>query len=134
MPGASSAGQLSAAGLSMHDSGLTGSHVAELIGLIDDGTLSTKLAKQVLEGLIEERGAKMPSQVAEDRGLQQVSDEGELRAVVEQVVADNAGTVEDIRGGNDKAIGALVGQVMKATKGQADPRKTNELLRELIGQ
>jgi aspartyl-tRNA(Asn)/glutamyl-tRNA(Gln) amidotransferase subunit B len=127
------AGQLSAAGLSMHDSGLTGTHVAELIGLIDDGTLSTKLAKQVLEGLIEERGAKSPAQVAEDRGLQQVSDEGELRTIVEQVVADNAGTVEDIRGGNDKAIGALVGQVMKATKGQADPRKTNELLREVIG-
>jgi aspartyl-tRNA(Asn)/glutamyl-tRNA(Gln) amidotransferase subunit B len=71
--------------------------------------------------------------VAEEQGLQQVSDEGELRAIVQQVVADNAGTVDDIRGGNAKAIGALVGQVMKATRGQADPRKTNELLRELIG-
>ncbi len=127
------AGQLSAAGRSMHDSGLTGAHVAELIGLIEDGTLSTNLAKQVVEGMIEERGAKGPAQIAEERGLQQVSDEGELRAIVEQVVADNAGTVEDIRGGNQKAIGALVGQVMKATKGQADPRKTNELLREAIG-
>jgi len=126
------AGQLSAAGVTMQDGGLTGTHVAELIGLIDDGTLSTKLAKQVLEGVIEERGAKGPADVAADRGLQQVSDEGELRAIVEQVVADNAGTVEDIRGGNDKAIGALVGQVMKATRGQADPRKTNELLREAI--
>ncbi len=127
------AGQLSAAGLSVQDSGVTGSHLAELIGLIDDGTLSTKLAKQVLEGLIEERGAKGPKEVAAERGLQQVSDEGELRAIVEQVVADNPGTVEDIRGGNTKAIGALVGQVMKATRGQADPRKTNELLRETIG-
>ncbi len=126
------AGQVSAAGLSMEDSGLTGRHLAELIGLIDDGTLSSKMAKQVLEGLIEERGTKTPVEVAADRGLQQVSDEGELRSIVEQVVADNAGTVEDIRGGNDKAIGALVGQVMKATKGQADPRKTNELLREAI--
>jgi aspartyl-tRNA(Asn)/glutamyl-tRNA(Gln) amidotransferase subunit B len=127
------AGQLSASGLTMEDSGLSGTHLAELIGLIDDGTLSTKLAKQVLEGMIEERGAKGPAEVAADRGLQQVSDEGELRAIVEQVVADNAGTVEDIRGGNAKAIGALVGQVMKATRGQADPRKTNELLREVIG-
>jgi aspartyl-tRNA(Asn)/glutamyl-tRNA(Gln) amidotransferase subunit B len=126
-------GQLSAAGLAAADSGLTGAHVAELIGLIDDGTLSTKLAKQVLGGVIEARGAKGPKQVAEEAGLQQVSDEGELRAIVEDVVANNAGTVEAIRAGNDKAIGALVGQVMKATRGQADPRKTNELLREVIG-
>ncbi|TVR35865.1 MAG: Asp-tRNA(Asn)/Glu-tRNA(Gln) amidotransferase subunit GatB [Nitriliruptor sp.] len=127
------AGQLSTEGLTLEDSGLTGTHLAELIALVDDGTLSTKLAKEVLAGVIEERGAKGPAAVAEDRGLQQVSDEGELRAIVEQVVATNAATVEDIRAGNNKAIGALVGQVMKATKGQADPRKTNELLREVIG-
>jgi aspartyl-tRNA(Asn)/glutamyl-tRNA(Gln) amidotransferase subunit B len=126
-------GQLSAAGLDPEGSGLTGAHVAELVALVDDGTLSTKLAKQVLGGVIEARGAKGPRQVAEDEGLQQVSDEGELRTIVEDVVANNAGTVEAIRGGNDKAIGALVGQVMKATRGQADPRKTNELLREVIG-
>jgi aspartyl-tRNA(Asn)/glutamyl-tRNA(Gln) amidotransferase subunit B len=126
-------GQLSSAGLDPEDSGLSGAHIAELVALVDDGTLSTKLAKQVLGGVIEARGAKGPKQVAADEGLQQVSDEGELRAIVEDVVANNAGTVEAIRGGNDKAIGALVGQVMKATRGQADPRKTNELLREVIG-
>ena len=127
------AGQLAAAELELGDSGLTGAHVAELVALIDDRTLSTTLAKQVLTGVIEARGVSTPAEVAKAQGLEQVSDEGELRAIVEQVVADNAGTVEDIRGGNDKAIGALVGQVMKATRGQADPRKTNELLRELIG-
>ncbi len=127
------AGQLAAAELELADSGLTGAHVAELLALIDDGTLSTKLAKEVLAGVLEARGASTPAAVAKERGLEQVSDEGELRAIVEQVVADNASTVEDIRGGNSKAIGALVGQVMKATRGQADPRKTNELLRELIG-
>ncbi|HSK22081.1 MAG TPA: Asp-tRNA(Asn)/Glu-tRNA(Gln) amidotransferase subunit GatB [Egicoccus sp.] len=127
------AGQLSAEGLEMQTSGLTGAHVAELIALIDDGTLSTKLAKQVVAGVIESRGARGPAQVADEQGLQQVSDEGELRGIVEQVVANNADTVEAIRGGNDKAIGALVGQVMKETRGQADPRKTNELLREVIG-
>jgi aspartyl-tRNA(Asn)/glutamyl-tRNA(Gln) amidotransferase subunit B len=127
------AGQLAAADLDLQGSGLTGAHVAELLQLIADGTLSTSLAKQVLAGVLDARGAKVPAQVAEDEGLQQVSDEGELRAICEQVVADNAGTVEAIRGGNDKAIGALVGQVMKATRGQADPRRTNELLRELIG-
>jgi aspartyl-tRNA(Asn)/glutamyl-tRNA(Gln) amidotransferase subunit B len=125
-------GQLAAAGLEPADSGLTGAHVAELVGLIEDGTLSTKLAKQVLAGVVDARGAKGPTEIAKEEGLEQVSDEGELRTIVEQVVADNQGTVEDIRGGNEKAIGALVGQVMKATRGQADPRKTNELLRALI--
>ena len=126
------AGQLSAEGITLEESGLTGAHLAELEGLVADGTLSTKLAKQVLASVIDGRGAHGPKQVAETEGLQQVSDEGELRAIVEQVVADNAGTVAAIRGGNDKAIGALVGQVMKATRGQADPRKTNELLRAVI--
>ncbi len=127
------AGQLTAEGLELADSGFTGAHLAELVRLIDDGTLSTKLAKQVLTGVIAARGGKGPAEIAEEQGLQQVSDEGELRAIVAQVVVDNERTVEDIRGGNTKAIGALVGQVMKATRGQADPRKTNELLRELIG-
>jgi aspartyl-tRNA(Asn)/glutamyl-tRNA(Gln) amidotransferase subunit B len=126
------AGQVGAAGITLEASGLTGGHLAELEALVADGTLSTKLAKRVLATVIDERGVRGPRQVAEEEGLQQVSDEGELRAIVEQVVADNAGTVAAIRGGNDKAIGALVGQVMKATRGQADPRKTNELLREVI--
>jgi aspartyl-tRNA(Asn)/glutamyl-tRNA(Gln) amidotransferase subunit B len=126
-------GQLSAAGLEAEEAGLRGAHVAELVTLIDDGTLSTKMAKDVLGGVIESRGAKGPAEVADERGLKQVSDEGELQAIVEKVVEDNPDTVEAIRGGNDKAIGALVGQVMKATKGQADPKKTNELLRGAIG-
>jgi aspartyl-tRNA(Asn)/glutamyl-tRNA(Gln) amidotransferase subunit B len=127
------AGQLTAEGIELSESGFTGDHLVELLTLIDDGTLSTKLAKQVLTGVLAARGARSPSEVAEAEGLQQVSDEGELRAIVERVVADNAATVADIRGGNTKAIGALVGQVMQATRGQADPRKTNELLREVIG-
>jgi aspartyl-tRNA(Asn)/glutamyl-tRNA(Gln) amidotransferase subunit B len=126
-------GQLAAAGLEPADAGLTGAQVAELVALIDDGTLSTKMAKDVLGGVIEARGAKGPAEVADERGLKQVSDEGELQAIVEKVVGDNPDTVEAIRGGNDKAIGALVGQVMKATRGQADPKKTNELLRAAIG-
>jgi aspartyl-tRNA(Asn)/glutamyl-tRNA(Gln) amidotransferase subunit B len=60
-------------------------------------------------------------EIAADEGLEQVSDEGELQAIVDQVIADNPDTVQTIRDGNDKAIGALVGQVMKATRGQADP-------------
>ncbi len=126
------AGQLSAAGLDVATSGLRGTHVAELLALISDGTLSVSLAKQVLGGVLAARGSRGPAEVAEAEGLRQVSDEGELRAICEQVVAENHATVEDIRGGNQKAIGALVGQVMKRTRGQADPKRTNELLRELI--
>ena len=125
-------GQIGTAGLTVADSGLTGRHVAELVAMIDDGKLSAKLAKQVLAGVIDARGRKGPAQVADEQGVQQVSDEGELRAIVARVVAANADTVDAIRGGNDKAIGALVGQVMKETRGQADPRKTNQFLRDLI--
>jgi aspartyl-tRNA(Asn)/glutamyl-tRNA(Gln) amidotransferase subunit B len=125
-------GQLAAAGVRASDSGVHGRHLAELVALIAEGTLSTKLAKQVLAGVIESRGAKGPAEVADERQLRQVSDEGELRLIVERVVAANQATVEDIRGGNAKAIGALVGQVMKETRGQADPKATNQLLHELI--
>ncbi len=127
------AGQLAASDVSISEAGITGAHVAELLALMDDGTLSRSLAKKVLAALVEERGVLGPAGIARRDGLEQVSDEGELREIAEKVIADNADTVEAIRGGNDKAIGALVGQVMKATGGQADPRATNQLLRELIG-
>lgn len=126
-------GTCAQAEVDVHDSGLTGRWIGQLVSLVADGTLSNKLAKQVLTIGVDERGERPPGAVAEAEGLQQVSDEGELRGIVEQVVTDNQDTVESIRGGNDKAIGALVGQVMKATRGQADPRLTNQLLREVIG-
>jgi aspartyl-tRNA(Asn)/glutamyl-tRNA(Gln) amidotransferase subunit B len=126
-------GQLASAGIGLDDSGLTGGHLAELVGLIDDGTLSVSLAKQVLAGVVERRGAAGPAEVAREAGLEQLSDDDELRAIVARVVDADPDTLEAIRGGNPKAIGALVGAVMRETRGQADPRKTNELLRELIG-
>ena len=125
-------GTTSQADVDVHDSGLDGAWIGQLVALVADGTLSNKLAKQVLQTGVEDRGERSPQQVASDEGLEQVSDEGELQGIVDQVIADNAGTVEAIRGGNDKAIGALVGQVMKATRGQADPKLTNELLRRAI--
>jgi aspartyl-tRNA(Asn)/glutamyl-tRNA(Gln) amidotransferase subunit B len=125
-------GQLAAADLDPPASGLTGAHVAELVQLVADGTLSNKLAKEVLEGVIVTRGDRMPGQVAKERGLEQVSNVDELREVVARVVADNPDVVERIRGGADKAIGALVGQVMKETRGQANPALANELLRDAV--
>jgi len=112
--------------------GLTGAHLAELVAMVDEGLLSATMAKQVLAGVLELGGARGPRAVAAERGLQQLSDDGELRRIVAEVVAANAEAVSAVRGGNDRAIGALVGQVMRATQGRADPRLTNELLAEAI--
>lgn len=123
---------LSASGSPLPASGLTGAHLAELISMVEDGTLSATMAKQVLGGVFEVGGAQGPREIAAERGLEQVSDDGALGAVIEEVVAGNADTVAAVRAGNEKAIGALVGQVMRATQGKADPKRTNELLQQAI--
>jgi len=111
---------------------LTGAHLAELVAMVDEGTLSSTMAKQVLGVLLEEGGVSPPRAIAAARGLEQMSDDGELGRIIAEVVAANAEAVASVRAGNDKAIGALVGQVMRATGGTADPRRTNELLRAAI--
>jgi aspartyl-tRNA(Asn)/glutamyl-tRNA(Gln) amidotransferase subunit B len=126
-------GWLAAEGVALVDSGLTGPHLAELVAMVDEGAVSATQAKQVLAGVLEERGATAPRAVADARGLAQLRDEGELARVVAEVVAANPEAVAAVRDGNDRAIGALVGQVMRATGGSADPRRTNELLRAAIG-
>ena len=108
--------------------------LAELIGLVRDGTLSRGLAKDVLaEGL---RDGKRPRAVVDDRGLAQVSDEGELRALIDSVLGANAAAVEEYRGGDDKLRkkkrGFLMGELMKATKGSANPQVLNQLLDEAL--
>ncbi len=126
-------GWLAAEGVALADAGLTGTHVAELVAMVEEGAVSATQAKQVLAGVLEDRGAAGPRAVAEARGLSQLRDEGELARVVAEVVAANPDAVAAVRDGNDRAIGALVGQVMRATGGSADPRRTNELLRAAIG-
>jgi aspartyl-tRNA(Asn)/glutamyl-tRNA(Gln) amidotransferase subunit B len=111
---------------------LSGDHLAELVAMVEEGTLSSTMAKQVLGVLLEEGGTSSPRAIATARGLEQMSDDGELGRVIAEVVAANAEAVTSVRGGNEKAIGALVGQVMRQTGGKADPRRTNELLRAAI--
>jgi len=125
-------GHLSASGETLAATGLTGAHLAELVAIVDDGTLSSTMAKQVLAGVFESCGAQGPREIAAAQGLQQVSDDGSLGAIVDEVVAANADTVAAVRGGNAKAVGALVGEVMRATQGRADPKRTNELLQRAI--
>jgi len=103
-------------------------NLAELVELIDRGDISGKIAKDVFADM-QEKGER-PSVIIEARGLKQISDEGAIAAVVNEVIAKNPQSVEDFRNGKDKAIGFLVGQVMKATKGQANPGVVNQLLRD----
>ena len=105
---------------------LTGAQLAELVGLVADGTLSAKLARQVLEAVLSGEGD--PRAVAHARGLAQISNSAELEEIVDSVIAEHADAAQRVRDGNHKAIGALVGAVMRATQGRANPSLVNELL------
>ncbi|MFZ5632578.1 MAG: Asp-tRNA(Asn)/Glu-tRNA(Gln) amidotransferase subunit GatB [Bacillota bacterium] len=102
--------------------------LAGMLKLMDGGTISGKIAKMVFEEMFAT--GKDPEQVVKEKGLVQISDEGAIAAVVDQVLADNPKVVEDFRSGKEKALGFLVGQVMKVTRGKANPEMVNKLLRE----
>lgn len=104
--------------------------VAQLQQLIDDGKINDKLGKQVLQGVLE--GAGDPAQVVADRGLEVVSDDSALTAAVNDAIAANPDAVEKIKGGKRQAIGALVGAVMRATRGQADAGRVQQLIVETL--
>jgi aspartyl-tRNA(Asn)/glutamyl-tRNA(Gln) amidotransferase subunit B len=106
--------------------------VAEVINLINQGELTDKLARQVVEGVIAGEGT--PADVISKRGLKVVSDDGALMKAIEDAIAAQPETAERIRGGNIPAAGALIGAVMKATGGQADAAKVRELLLKHLGQ
>jgi len=103
----------------------------ELFDLMDRGVISGKIAKDVFAEMMS--SGESASHIVESRGLKQVSDEGALEKVIFEVIAENAQVVEELRGGKDKAFGFLVGQVMKKTKGKANPKLVNKMLKEKIG-
>ena len=111
---------------------LRGEQLAELVTIIDEGVVSVSAAKEVLEGVLAGEGS--PRAVAQKRDLVQISESAELSAVVEKVVEDNPDAVASFRGGEEKAIGFLVGQVMRETGGRADPRAVNEMLRQALSR
>ncbi len=127
-------GFLNETGLSPAVLPLTPDALTELIALVADGTLSRSLAKDVLGECLRE--PKRPRDVVAERGLAQVSDVGELGALVDEIVTANAAAVEEYRGGDDKARkkkrGFLMGELMKATKGSANPQVLNRLLDERL--
>lgn len=121
---------LNVKGLDIGDCKIKPTQFAEMLQLIDKGTISGKIAKTVFEEMFE--SGKDPETVVKEKGLVQISDEGAIATVVEQVIAANPKSVEDFQAGKTQAIGFLVGQVMKATKGKANPEVVNKLLREKL--
>ncbi len=118
---------LNTAGTEIGNSPVTAKSLAELLGLIASGELSGKLAKDVLAKMFES-GDTAPA-IMEREGLRQISDSGALGAIVDEVVAANPKQVEQYRSGKTAVIGFLVGQVMKQSRGQANPAAVNELLK-----
>ncbi|MDT3427554.1 aspartyl-tRNA(Asn)/glutamyl-tRNA(Gln) amidotransferase subunit B [Paenibacillus forsythiae] len=109
---------------------ITPQGLGEMIGLIAKGTISSKIAKTVFKEMLET--GKLPAQIVEEKGLVQISDEGAIKGIVEAVVGANPQSVEDYKAGKQKAIGFLVGQVMKESKGKANPGLVNKLLTEVL--
>jgi len=112
--------------------GIQPARLAELIQLIDEGAISGKIAKGILLDMIETR--KPPRSIVESKGLLQIKDEGELTGIVDDVIRANTGPVKEYRKGKKGVLGFLVGQVMKATGGKANPKIANKLLTERINK
>ena len=110
---------------------MTPERLAELLRLVDAGTVNLRVAKQVFVEMAET--AKPAAEIIKEKGLQQVSDEDVIARAVEEAIAANEQVVADYRKGKDKALGFLVGQVMKASRGKANPQLVNRLLQEKLG-
>lgn len=105
-------------------------NLAKLVNLTEAGTINSSVAKEVFEKIFAENID--PEVYVEEHGLKMVNDEGVLEEVIRKVIAENPQAAEDYRGGKEKALGALVGQTMKAMKGKANPGLVNQRLREML--
>ncbi|MFZ5944329.1 MAG: Asp-tRNA(Asn)/Glu-tRNA(Gln) amidotransferase subunit GatB [Bacillota bacterium] len=123
---------LNAEGMEISQTKLEPEALAKMLQMIEKGAISGKMAKQVFEEMFNT--GKDPEAIVKEKGLVQISDEGQISGIIEQVIANNPKSVEDFKAGKDKAIGFLVGQVMKETKGQANPGLVNKLLKEKLEQ
>ena len=117
---------LNAEGKELHEIELTPQTLAGMIKLIEDGTISSKIAKTVFKELVENGGDA--EAIVKAKGLVQISDEGALTKIVNEALDNNPQSIEDFKAGKQKATGFLVGQIMKATKGQANPQLVNKIL------
>ena len=118
-------------GMEAEDLKFSPANLAKLIKLADAGTVNSSVAKEVFEQIF--LNDIDPDVYVEEHGLKTVNDADALRTTLEKVIADNPQAVADYRGGKEKALGALVGQTMKAMKGKANPGMVNKMLREMLG-
>lgn len=116
--------------LSPSESPISAEYLGVLVKMIASGTISGKIAKDILPELWDT--GKNPEILVKEKGLLQVSDAGEIESLCQRIITENPGIVADYRGGKDKALGALVGQVMKESKGKANPQMANDILRKIL--
>jgi len=128
------AGRFKESGSSILDSGIPAQDVAALVNLIDEGKISGRIAKQVADEMLDQPEKGPEAIVSGNPDFQLMSDAGELEGMIDQVLAENEQTVQDYLNGRQKAFASLVGQVMKMTRGKANPKIVNELLNSKITQ
>jgi aspartyl-tRNA(Asn)/glutamyl-tRNA(Gln) amidotransferase subunit B len=130
------ASALNRAGIAAANAPLHAEHLAPLLQRVADGTISNKIAKDIFSIMWEEamagKAVSSVDQIIDAKGLKQISDSGALEAIIDQVLAANQKSVEEFRAGKEKAFNALVGQIMKASQGKANPGQVNELLRKKL--
>jgi len=126
------AASLNRDGIGIEKAPISATALGGVLRRIADGTISGKIAKEVFDAMWNGEGGA--DEIIEKRGLKQISDSGAIEKIVDEVLAANAKQVEDYRAGKDKAFNSLVGQVMKATKGKANPAQVNEILKRKLGR
>ncbi|MBR2526432.1 Asp-tRNA(Asn)/Glu-tRNA(Gln) amidotransferase subunit GatB [bacterium] len=117
--------------LSINDTKLSPENLVELISLIEKATISNNIGKQIIIDMLKD--GEKASDIVEKKGLSQISDTGAIKEIAQKIIDANPAQVEAYRGGKDKLFGFFVGQVMKETKGRANPQSVNEILKELLG-
>ena len=125
-------GYLNKQGLEISNSPVAGTQLGALVGLISDGTISGRIARDVFSEMCET--SKDPADIVEAKGLKQVSDTGELEGLIDEVISNGSAQLEQYKSGNEKIIGWFVGQVRQVTKGQANPQMVNEILRKKLAE
>ncbi|CAN0594768.1 unnamed protein product, partial [Ectocarpus sp. 12 AP-2014] len=123
-------GRLNKHSITLSECKITPKMLKNLVALIDDGTISGKIAKNVFEEMFE--SGQEPDKIVEDKGLKQVSDRGSIEPIIDEIIAANPESVEAYRAGKDKLFGFFVGQIMKKTGGKASPQMVNEILKEKL--
>jgi aspartyl-tRNA(Asn)/glutamyl-tRNA(Gln) amidotransferase subunit B len=121
-------------GISAAQSPISAEQMVQLIQRIADGTISNKIAKEIFSVMWDEKAKDIDAvdRIIDEKGLKQISDSGALEAIIDQVLAANQKSVEEFRAGKEKAFNALIGQIMKATQGKANPQQINKLLTEKL--